>query len=496
MFDLPSPMFQSIGMYQSSHSAVFIEQEYSQDFLELWKLLQPQFDIHDKPGKTMVDFEGQFRRDQNFWKFQLLTEDEQLEFLHWLSIEIHEYVHVFDFFSSNFGLNQFHNRYHQTCKFCIALTSCKYPPKIPLLKKEQNSPEIDNFINEYTSIQRNTDIIIGNKLKIGKIITEDNQGWLFSFLPADRGDFSIPLPGINLSFLGISDEKIPLTTKHILEARAFLAQVAYISRWFGAQYGKMYWERLREKAFKDSSTLDYILAIMVINSYFGEGELPTQEIVFAILDFSLQFWPSEGKSFDSIYPPILLLHILTKLKLSGKNHKNIKLTELREFIEKDTPIAPIKEHLYSLKNDISNRVGRFKASNNLLDRFRIIHEEVQLSFISFRLQSNSLFLSPEDFTEFGLKTSFPKAPINILRSQDFTKLRMLCDKKRPEFVDWYFMQSIMEAVLKNENSICPLQLWELSCDVRCEECIKPMGYVREGNCFCNYGHVLNSLRLI
>ena len=362
--------------------------------------------------------------------------------------------------------------------------------------RRSNSPEILKFIDEYVSIQRNTDIIIGNKLKIGKIVAEDNQGCFFSFLPAGREDFSIPLPGINLSFLGISDGKIPLTTKHILESRAFLAQVAYISRWFGAQYGKMYWERLREKAFKDASTLDYLLAIMVINSYFREGELPTQEIAFAILDFSLQYWPSDGKHFDSIYPPILLLHVLSKLKLAGKNHENIQLTELKEYIENNTHIAPLKEHLYSLKDNIINRTGKFRESQNLLDRFGVIHEEVQLSFISARLQSSTLFLSPEDFTEYALKASFPTAPLLISRSQDFTRLKMSFDKNRPEFVDWYFIQSAMEAVLKNEESICPLKLYDLPCDVKCDECAKPMGFVRHGNKFCNFGHVLNSLRLV
>ena len=498
MYDFLSPSFKSMGAFNSAHSLLFLNQEPSANYFNKWELLQPKIDVIEFPGvRDIIDFEGKSRR-RILQELQLLPKREILEFVHWASIDTHEYIHAFDFFSSEFGYQFIYNKILIQANYFYKMIAAIYGSKIKIPLGDNNNPHIQHFIDEYEKSQKPMNLLLGNQIEVGKIVGYSPINFIVGFIPKGFTNFETPIPGIDLSKLGLGDEIVPLTTRHILESRAILAQIADIKNTFGPNFANDYLKEIFDKSKNNKDYLDYTLALFVISSMLHYVDKSDHAFFFEILDLSLQVRPSTDKHLMEVYPPILLLNILTELVVEGKNKKEYNVDNLLDFLRNDSRQAPNRNEFLKFRYEKlkeNSKLYRVVKETVPYNRMAFDFASLRLKFLEFRLANEKDSLSPSILAK-RLKTGgLPELPLVIKRSSKFNELTLYLSQDET-FNIWFLHQSIINDLLYSNEVTCPYKTFDVNCPYKFANCGNHENTYRRGNEVCLFAQELSRLGLL
>ena len=173
MLEFLSPIFSSFGTFNATSSLIFLRKKPSHQFFNLWKKFNKRQThlIKNKDGSETLDFIGREKREA-LGNLELLIGDEKLEFLHWLSIDIHEYIHAYDIFSTNFGNNIIFKTLHNSHLLYKLINSQRNNNiKFPLTDNIANKASKD-YLDKYYKVLKLTNLFLGAEPQIKEYITE------------------------------------------------------------------------------------------------------------------------------------------------------------------------------------------------------------------------------------------------------------------------------------------------------------------------------------
>lgn len=496
MNDLPSPAYTAAGFYSWTSSLLFLDKTPSQRFQSLWKRLHRKLESHKlRDGSELIDFEGSNRR-QALQELQFFPREERLEFLHWLSMEAHEYVHSYDFHSTGFGYKTLRQRVFQVYETLKVLAND--PIRIPLLKVKDNRNTILEFRRRYQDMQGMTNILLGSGFEVGSEVGATPFDGIVAYLPANMPNWEIPLPALRVRDNQGKYKLIPITTKHILEARAILVQLSAIEHLTGPQYAHEYFSELQNRCVKkgfisDSPFLEYTLVITFLHNALGSSGPIDPDLYFNILDLSLQI-NHESRDVWDLHPPIILLNVVSEFVSRIKDPSLHSFRGFAKFLE-NSVTAPKRSLLATKRREHLQSVISV-PSEHFVDELFQNQARTELDYHSASEQIEDVCLSPKKFYSelIANGSKLPRTPLTITRNEDFSRLTIYTDGDGI-YNRLYLLQHVLTDLLNDHEIHCPYKACDGLCTLKHEGCGTHRAYYRTEKEACLFGLILIDLHI-
>lgn len=495
MYDLPSPAYTAAGYYRWTSSLLFLDKPPSSQFLDFWTRLHRKLEIHKmRDGAELIDFDGSARR-QTILELQLWQQDERLEFLHWLSMDAHEYVHGFDFFTSGFGFKVLRQRMFQVYEILKALAGDII--RIPILKAVDERSTVQAFRRKYLDMQGLTNVLFGTGLDVGSEVPGSSLGGVGAFLPKGMPSWEIPLPAFRVRSRNGEEKLVPITTKHILEARAVLVQLAAIEALTTQQFAHEYWNDLQKRSVldgfyaADNPFLEYTAVIAFLHTVLGKVTQMDSELYFNILDLCLQV-DHESRDIWDLHPPTVLVNVVSEFISKTPDPDNRTSEGFGRFLD-TSATAPNRNRLAAQRRERMQRsIG--VPCEHFIDELFQNQVRTELEFLSAREKVAEACLSPRRFhAELASPGSaLPKLPLAIARTADFSRLAVYTDTNGLDN-RLFLLQHILTDLLNEHEVHCPYKEYTGICPLSCEECGTHREFHRTENEACLFGLMLINL---